>query len=395
MDKLNFEKVGNYYLFNLIAQTKFSKIYLGISEDSKSKFYAVKKIITQIVSKDFLENSKAEVNLLKDLQHNNIVKFFNEYEENLQLYFILEYCEIGNILEFIKNYAKIFKTFPTQRIIQKIILSITEAVIYLHKNDILHRDLKLKNVVLKYKDFKSVVISYKYKFDFLENFDLQDENQIKKYFQDLKNLGNKFLFEFKESININEFDNFFCDNIEIKIIDLGVSKILKNNELARSIIGNDYSAPEMKNKKGYTFSSDFWNIGAIAFCLMTGKAPSVVKSKIEDVVIDEKFKSSIEIIDFINCLLQKDPKKRLNEKNILQHPFLSKKYSDFTIKNCNFNLNINIKENLCGLWENVELSESKEVMLDSIFIEDQKSELKLKIIQDYYDNLYLISKKNI
>ena len=43
MDKLNFEKVGNYYLFNLIAQTKFSKIFLGISEDSKSKFYAVKK----------------------------------------------------------------------------------------------------------------------------------------------------------------------------------------------------------------------------------------------------------------------------------------------------------------------------------------------------------------
>ena len=76
---------------------------------------------------------------------------------------------------------------------------------------------------------------------------------------------------------------------------------MQNDEVTKSIIINNYSAPEMRNKKGYAFPSDFWNLGAIAYCLLTGKTPSIVNNNyMEEFEINEQFSSSIEIIDFIN-----------------------------------------------------------------------------------------------
>jgi len=394
MDQKNIENVEGFNLLLQLAQTKFSKVFLGNSDTNPFEFYAIKKIMIKIASDELIENLKSEAKLLFSLNHSNIVTILKELEVNDHFYFILEYCEIGDGFDFLKRYSNFFKRSPTQKIIQKIILSITKGVIYLHQNNILHRDLKLKNVLLRYKDFSKLIgenyKNLKFPDKSLKNY----ESEIKKTFRNIKDFGRDFLFNFKNNISIEEFDDFFIENIDIKIIDLGVSKILKDDETTKSVIINNYSAPEMRNKLGYTFPSDFWNIGAIAYCLMTGKVPSILNfDNAEELMIDEKFWSSIEIIDFINCLLQKDPKKRLTEKNILQHPFLSKDPSRFNVQKCNFKLNFNKKENLCGLWEDVEFNDDKETNLETVLIENFNLFTKMPIKESYFDDLYRSYKK--
>jgi serine/threonine protein kinase len=394
MDQKNIENVEGFNLFFQLAQTKFSRVFLGNSDTNPFEFYAIKKIMIKIASDELIENLKSESKLLFSLNHSNIVTILKEMEVNDHFYFVLEYCEIGDGFDFLKRYSNFFKRSPTQKIIQKIILSLTKGVIYLHKKNILHRDLKLKNVLLKYKDFSKLIGENYKNLKFPDKSSQNYEYEIKKTFRNIKDFGKDFLFNFKNNISVEEFDDFFIENIDIKLIDLGVSKILKDDEITKSIIINNYSAPEMRNKLGYTFPSDFWNIGAIAYCLMTGKVPSILNTdNAEELTIDEKFWSSIEIIDFINCLLQKDPKKRLTEKNILQHPFLSKNPSCFKVQKCNFKLNFNKKENLCGLWEDVEFNDDKETNLETVLIENFDLFTKMPIKENYFDYLYRSFKK--
>ena len=391
MEPKYIEKIEGYNISIQLAQTKFSKVYFGSSDTKVLEFYAIKKIMTNIASDELIENLKSEAKLLFSLDHTNIIKIVKEIEVENNIYFILEYCEIGDCFDFLKRYINFFKRTPTQNIIQKIVKSITEGVIYLHQRNILHRDLKLKNVMLKYKDFNKLI---REKYKDLNLADVSCETEIKRNHRNIKDFGKNFLFEFKKNCTIDEFDDFFNNNVELKLIDLGVSKILKEDETTKSIIINNYSAPEMRNKLGYTFPSDFWNIGAISYCLMTGKVPSILNSNNnEELEIDEKFWSSIEIIDFINCLLQKDPKKRLTEKNILLHPFLSRDPRSFKVQKCNFKLNINRIENLCGLWEYIEFNDDKDTNLDTVFLENFEPFTKMPIKENYFNDLYISYKK--
>ena len=96
-----------------------------------------------------------EAELLKSLNHNNIVKFINCYTlENMKVVFIMEYLEGGELLEYIKEKEKLSEI--EARYFFKQIL---QAIKYCHNQKLIHRDLKLENILLS--DKKSLEIKAK------------------------------------------------------------------------------------------------------------------------------------------------------------------------------------------------------------------------------------------
>ena len=132
----------------------------------------------------------------------------------------------------------------------------------------------------------------------------------------------------------------------VKIADLGYAKDLIKESEGATILGSPmYMSPDIvekytdqgKEDKKYNSSVDLWSLGVITYELLTGSAPfpgknceEVFKSIKKGIYhLPKKLRPSIEIISFLNGLLQYYPEKRLNWQQINSHPFLTKNPNEF------------------------------------------------------------------
>ena len=260
----------NYKKLSLIGNGSFGKVYKA-KEINTNNIVAVKQISINN------EYTLKEINVLSNLSHQNIVKYYNYYEDNDKIYIIMEYLEGGTLKDFIeKEKNKI--TEDTCRIIIKQILS---ALSHLHYVcDICHRDIKPENIMFKFKD------------------------------------------------NIKS----------LKLIDFGLSS---NSFEKKNYLENcgtlAYMAPEQISNKIYSKSVDIWSVGIILYMLLNnGKNPFYIKGDSREEVIKKISNKKVEFDDinspisqigkdFINKLLMKNSSSRYTARPALNHPWLTMK----------------------------------------------------------------------
>lgn len=215
---------------------------------------------------------ESEINILKELDHPNIVRFYETYIDYKYIHIVMQLCTGGELFDRIVKLEK-FSEKDASELMKKIL----SAVQHLHKHNICHRDLKPENFLFK---------------------------------------NNK-------------------ENAEIKIIDFGLSKkFSKQEENMTTIVGTPfYVAPEVLSGK-YDTQCDLWSCGVILFVLLCGYPPfdgdsnkdifrAILKNKLE---FDEEEWGNIseEAKDLIGKLLVKDPKKRIKIDQALNHPWFEK-----------------------------------------------------------------------
>ena len=258
----------NYKKLSLIGNGSFGKVYKA-KEINTNNIVAVKQISINN------EYTLKEINVLSNLSHQNIVKYYNYYEDKDKIYIIMEYLEGGTLKDFIeKEKNKI--TEDTCRIIIKQILS---ALSHLHYVcDICHRDIKPENIMFKFKD------------------------------------------------NIKS----------LKLIDFGLSS---NSFEKKNYLENcgtlAYMAPEQISNKIYSKSVDIWSVGIILYMLLNnGKNPFYIKGDSREEVIKKISSKKVEYDDinnpisqigkdFINKLLMKNSSSRYTARPALNHPWLT------------------------------------------------------------------------
>ena len=118
-----------------------------------------KKIINNDrLAEDTLRDMQNEFNIAQNLQHPNIIKYLyfitNRVNESCEFNIILEYMEGGNLKSFIRNQKKITDIKQLQSIVSQIL----NGLVYLHKNSIVHQDLKPQNILFS-KDFQVVKLA--------------------------------------------------------------------------------------------------------------------------------------------------------------------------------------------------------------------------------------------
>ena len=285
---LSFYKYGR-----LIGQGAFGKVNIGLNVLT-GKIVAIKSFNKSNLKINNFENQNKilyETNLMKELNHKNITKILELFESDNYILIIMEYINGGNLFSFVKKRRKL-----SEKTAKFLFKQIIEGIEYIHSKNIVHRDIKLENILI-----------------------------------DLKN--------------------------NIKICDFGIGKILNNkNEKLYDQSGTlMYMAPEilLNKKKGFeAFPIDLWSCGICLYIMLSGTIPFSINNNnnnnnynnnnnnynndsnnnerdsriLQYNIINNEPKSinniSIEAIDLIMGLLNKDPKKRYNIYQVLNHPWL-------------------------------------------------------------------------
>ena len=108
--------------------------------DVVTKKPSAMKIMSSVTSEE-KEMALNEIKFLKSLNHKNIVKFEEEYHESESVIIVMEYCRGGDLASVIRKHIKLRIPFSEETIIFWF-YDLLSAMAYLHKKDILHRDLK-------------------------------------------------------------------------------------------------------------------------------------------------------------------------------------------------------------------------------------------------------------
>ena len=335
--------VGDLKLIKCLGKGSFGEVYLTTKKDSDVK-YATKKINKSAMnsekSKQYLQN---EINLLKEMDHPNIINLVEVKDTTKYIYIVMEYCNGGDLSKCLSYHKNKYKKPFSEEVVQYLMRQIVSGICYLHKNNILHRDIKLENILVNFDNEK----------------DAHERNMMK---------------------------------AKVKLIDFGFSRHLQKAELAYSILGNPINMDpgilkkmnENSNKNnnnvkdyGYDQKADIWGLGTICYEMLIGKCTfdsESMKELVNKVERGNYFlpsNLSKEVISFLNGMIQYDSKKRLSATQLLNHRFLKRAYSEFTkidLKEAHSKLvgskiKINSKNNQ-SIWEIFEQDEDSE--LDNI-----------------------------
>lgn len=260
------EEVGRGH-FGYTCSAKAKKGSLK-GQDVAVKVIPKSKMTTAIA----IEDVRREVKILRALTgHNNLVQFYDAYEDDDNVYVVMELCKGGELLDRILSRGGKY----SEEDAKTVMVQILSVVAYCHLQGVVHRDLKPEN----------------------------------------------FLFTTKE------------ENSPLKAIDFGLSDYVKLDERLNDIVGSAYYvAPEVLHRS-YGTEADMWSIGVIAYILLCGSRPfwartesgifrAVLKA---DPSFDEAPWPSLspEAIDFVKRLLNKDYRKRLTAAQALSHPWLA------------------------------------------------------------------------
>ena len=249
-----------------------SHVNLGVQKDT-GKLVTIKIIDKQDETKKEEELVRYEIGILKFCHHKNIVNLIDYFETIDNIIIILNYIEGNTLGEYLKNNNFNFK--ETQ--VANIVLQIAKGLQYLHKFGIIHRDLKTDNIMIEQIEQK---------------------------------------------------------NIEVKIMDFGLSKIASKEEKLIEGYGTlYYAAPEIIENLPYNKEVDIWSLGVILYYIFTGCYPFMGKEEdeIEEKIINDpvEFKDgeweviSDKVQDLIRKCLEKNPEGRITIDEFINHPWFN------------------------------------------------------------------------
>ncbi|KAF2969949.1 hypothetical protein GQX73_g3596 [Xylaria multiplex] len=237
-------RFGDYYLGNTIGEGEFGKVKLGWKQDGGVQV-AIKLIPRNTVGSNPTRLAKIhrEVAILRELSHPNIVGLHEMIETSHQIGIILEYASGGELFDYILNH-RYLKDNAARRLFAQLI----SGVGYLHKKGIVHRDLKLENLLLDRN--RNIIIT---DFGFANTFDASDE-----------------LTE-EEELNLPD-----RDFVKRTGLDKPKPNGMRRGDLMQTSCGSPcYAAPELVVSDSlYTGRKvDVWSCGVILYAMLAGYLP--------------------------------------------------------------------------------------------------------------------------
>ncbi|KAJ7536364.1 hypothetical protein O6H91_12G066000 [Diphasiastrum complanatum] len=255
-----------YLLGDEIGKGAYGRVYKGLDSEN-GDFVAIKQVSLENIPVEDLASIMQEIDLLKNLNHKNIVKYLGSFKTKTHLYILLEYVENGSLASIIKPNK--FGAFP-ESLVAVYIAQVLEGLAYLHEQGVIHRDIKGANILTT-----------------------------------------------KEGL--------------VKLADFGVAtKLTEADVNTHSVVGTPYwMAPEVIEMSGVSAASDIWSVGCTVIELLTcvppyydlQPMPALFRIVQDDhPPIPEHLSAGI--TDFMHQCFQKDAKRRPDAKTLLKHPWI-------------------------------------------------------------------------
>ena len=260
----------NYEFISILGMGAYGKVRLYRDKNYKDLLFAIKTLKKEGISSYQFNLLKSEVNILSNLDHPNIVKYFGAFEDNYYVHIVMEYLKGYDLYKIIS--LKKYTGFDEKDMCE-IIQQLLKALSFIHSQNIIHRDIKPENILFANKR----------------------------------------------------------DYSTLKLIDFGLATT--SNKDTKTVGTPYYMSPETIDGRANA-RSDIWSVGVIIYLMLTGKyAFNAEKGenlyhKIKNDEIDMKplieSQCSEEAKDFICKCLKKNYNERMSTTECLEHPWITK-----------------------------------------------------------------------
>ncbi|XP_023331893.1 serine/threonine-protein kinase 36 isoform X2 [Eurytemora carolleeae] len=260
--------MDRFKVIEMIGEGSFGRVFKAVERDT-GQTVALKLIPKVGHSEKEISSLRSEFKIQKELSHPNIVRMLDAFETEKELISVAEFIpgELYRLFDLYKLEMG-YRRLPEERV-QEICGDLLSALHYLHSHRILHRDIKPQNILLD-------------------------------------------------------------SNGRAKLCDFGFARNLGVHTLVlTSIKGTPlYMAPELIEEKPYDHTADIWSLGCIVYELLTGYPPFSTSSlfqlikKIRYESIQWPAHLSVESRSFLQGVLEKESRKRLNWPELALHPFV-------------------------------------------------------------------------
>ncbi|KAK3820949.1 MAG: kinase-like domain-containing protein [Linnemannia gamsii] len=266
--------LADYRLGRTLGEGSYSTVVAAV-DLSNRRDYAIKVLDKRhIIREKKVKYVNIEKNTLYKLDHPGVVKLYSTFQDSSSLYYVLELCQNGELLTYIKKLGSFDENCTRFYVAQ-----ILTAVEYVHSQGVIHRDLKPENILL-------------------------DQRMYVK----LTDFGTAKMLESSE------------DGTE--------------SDRANSFVGTaEYVSPELLTEKAACKSSDLWALGCIIYQLLAGRPPFKGSNEYQTfqkiVKLEYTFPAGFPktAMDLVSRLLVHDPNERLGANNTIdqlkQHPFFA------------------------------------------------------------------------
>ena len=228
-------KVDEYILLQSIKKEALKEAYLAKKNNSNNYFFVEKfnkKYMLDEKNRKYIEN---EINILKRINHPNIIRIENLKMTQNHYYFFTDYCNGGSLKACLDKFIQTYHRPFTEEIVQYIMNQIFIAIQYIHSLEIIHNNLTLGNILV----------------NFLNENDLLNMNLLNSQIK---------ITNFKFAFFVENFGRHFIEQRNYENIDpLTLKELVSGN-----VQNNDYRLQE---------KVDIWALGIICYQMLTGNIP--------------------------------------------------------------------------------------------------------------------------
>lgn len=293
--------------------------------------YAMKSINLARIDKAQMKELETEINLLKQLDHPNIIRIYEVYKSKRNIHIVMELLSGGELAS---------RVLKTERQIQDVVYQLLSACKYWHSRGIVHRDLKLENIMFASKEQTSnvKVIDFGLGTTFATNvYRAQSSGG-----SSLRSTNSIDSDKSNKSRKSSPRRGSNSHNSSTYSLGYGKDQLSETKRMLLSTVGTAfYMSPEIVSGSGYTEACDLWAIGVITFMLITLKPPfpgASEKQIFKNLVYGSPnynssrwSKVSPEAKKFVKALLRTNPDDRMSADDALGHEWLlSRKREDNT-----------------------------------------------------------------
>lgn len=211
-DACGYSSLAQYYeLKEIIGKGRYGVVRLAIHKKTQAKV-AIKVLKKANMKMSEIDLVKREIEILKLCQHPNIIRLLDTFENLEYIYIVMEWLRGGDLYNYLEK--RNFRLSESRAC--SIIHSLATALYYLDNYGIIHRDIKMDNIILA-----------------------------------------------------NE-----SEDSDVKLVDFGLSKMIGPNEYCTEPYGTfGYVAPEVLLGKKYDKGVDIWSLGCVLYIMLTGQGP--------------------------------------------------------------------------------------------------------------------------
>lgn len=255
----------NYRVIARVGSGSTAEVFCAVHCVSQSKV-AIKRIKKANLTSEYLARARSEVEILRKLNCPFCADIYETFEDNEYFDIVMEYAENGSLYDRITKYGPLCEIDASNIMCELLFVLYT-----VHEDGVLHRDLKLENILL------------------------------------------------------DKYNN-------LRLIDFGMGKVIDTSvAMHQTACGTpDYVAPEVILRQPYSCKADIWSVGVILYVLVTGHLPfhdDNMQKQFHKIISEEveyPCYLSSECVEFIQLCLQKDKDKRPQITELATLPFLRK-----------------------------------------------------------------------